>query len=81
VPDEDFVRDWRRGSGEAGDFMKALGEAVERANADLSPHERIKRHILVEKPFTIDNELMTPTLKVRRHKVLEIYGAALEALY
>ena len=81
VPDEDFVRDWRRGSGEAGDFMKALGEAVERANADLSPHERIKRHMLAEKPFTIDNELMTPTLKVRRHKVLEIYGAALEALY
>ncbi|MEE8171355.1 MAG: AMP-binding protein, partial [Alphaproteobacteria bacterium] len=90
VPDEDFVRDWRRANGAAGDFaalagdgdfVKALGEAVERANADLSPTERVKRHMLAEAPFTVDNELMTPTLKVRRHKILEIYGAALEALY
>ena len=32
-----------------------------------------------EAPFTVDNELMTPTLKVRRHKVLEIYRDGLEA--
>ena len=54
---------------------------MDRANADLSPTERVKRHMLAEAPFTVDNELMTPTLKVRRHKILEIYGAALEALY
>ena len=90
VPDEDFVRDWQRehGAGDdlaalAGDddFMKALGEAVDRANSDLSPTERVKRHMLAAAAFTVDNELMTPTLKVRRHKVLEIYRAALEALY
>ena len=61
--------------------MKVLGAAVERANADLSPTERVKRHILAETAFTADNEMMTPTLKVRRHKVLEIYREALEALY
>lgn len=90
VPDEDFVREWQRGNGAGdnsaslagdGDFLKALGEAVERANADLPPTERVKRHIMAETPFTVDNELMTPTLKVRRHKVLEIYREALEALY
>ena len=90
VPDEDFVREWQRGNGAGddsaslagnGDFMKALGEAVKRANADLSPTERVKRHIMAEAPFTVDNEQMTPTLKVRRHKVLEIYREALEALY
>jgi len=63
------------------DFMKVLGAAVERANADLSPTGRVKRHILAETAFTADNEMMTPTLKVRRHKVLEIYREALEALY
>ena len=31
--------------------------------------------------FTIDNEMMTPSLKVRRHKVMEKYGEALEGLY
>ena len=60
--------------------MKAIAAAVERANADLSPIERVKRHMLAE-PFTVDNEQMTPTMKVRRHKVLEIYRDGLEALY
>ena len=90
VPDEDFLRDWQRERGTeddldalAGDrdFMKALGDAVDRANSDLSPTERVKRHMLAAAPFTVDNELMTPTLKVRRHKILEIYRVALEALY
>jgi long-chain acyl-CoA synthetase len=90
VPDEDFVRDWQRASGAGGDlsalaedgeFMKALTAAVERANADLSPTERVKRTMLASEPFSVDNELMTPTLKVRRHKVLEIYRDGLEALY
>jgi len=90
VPDEDFLRDWQRARGTeddldalAGDrdFMKALGDAVDRANSDLSPTERVKRHMLAAAPFTVDNELMTPTLKVRRHKILEIYRVALEALY
>jgi long-chain acyl-CoA synthetase len=61
--------------------MKALTAAVERANADLSPTERVKRTMLASEPFSVDNELMTPTLKVRRHKVLEIYRDGLEALY
>lgn len=90
VPDEDFLRDWQRERGTedgldalAGDpdFMKALGDAVDRANSDLSPTERVKRHMLAAAPFTVDNELMTPTLKVRRHKILELYRVALEALY
>lgn len=82
VPDEDFVREWRQNSDDDdGEFMKAIAAAVERANADLSPTERVKRHMLAEAPFTVDNELMTPTMKVRRHKVLEIYREALEALY
>ena len=89
VPDEEFLRDWKGGTGGGdlaalagdSDFIKVLGAAVERANADLSPTERVKRHILAETAFTVDNEMMTPTLKVRRHKVLEIYREALEALY
>jgi long-chain acyl-CoA synthetase len=87
VPDEDFVREWRHSAGDGpnsrepnSEFLKAIAAAVERANADLSPIERVKHHMLAE-PFTVDNEMMTPTLKVRRHKVLEKYGDGLEALY
>jgi long-chain acyl-CoA synthetase len=36
---------------------------------------------VVAEPFTIENEMLTPTLKIRRHKVRAVYGARLEALY
>ena len=37
--------------------------------------------MLAEEPFTIDNAQMTPTMKVRRHKLNEVYGERLEKLY
>jgi long-chain acyl-CoA synthetase len=36
---------------------------------------------VAREPFSVQNEMMTPTLKVRRHKVRDAYGAALDALY
>ena len=43
--------------------------------------ERVRRFILTADAFTIDNEQMTPTLKVRRHIVTDVYGERLEGLY
>ncbi len=90
VPDADFAAEWARAHdkpkelamliGEK-DFAAAIEDAIKRVNADLSVNERVRRHILAAEPFTVDNEMMTPTLKVRRHKVRELYGARLEALY
>ncbi len=90
VPDADFAAEWARAHGkprdlatliEDADFAGAIEDAVKRVNADLSVNERVRRHILAAEPFTVDNEMMTPTLKVRRHKIREVYGAGLEALY
>ena len=52
-----------------------------RVNADLAVGERVRRVTLIAEPFTTDNEMMTPSLKIRRHKVMEAYGERLEALY
>ena len=41
----------------------------------------MRRFIIAREPFTIDNGMMTASLKIRRHKIKEAYGAALEALY
>lgn len=41
----------------------------------------VDRVILSHEPFTIENEQLTPSLKIRRHKIKEIYGDRLDGLY
>ncbi|MBX6321223.1 MAG: long-chain fatty acid--CoA ligase [Rhodospirillaceae bacterium] len=90
VPDHDFMIEWARANRRRPDsaalaedpaFQRAVGAAVERVNRDLSPIERIRRVMIAPEPFTIENGMMTPSLKIRRHRIREAYGAALEALY
>jgi long-chain acyl-CoA synthetase len=50
-------------------------------NADLSVIERIRRFIIADEPFTTDNEMLTPSLKIRRHVIKKVYGEKLDALY
>ncbi|WP_424814053.1 AMP-dependent synthetase/ligase [Roseococcus sp. YIM B11640] len=51
-----------------------VGDAVKRVNARLSSIERIRRFAAIAEPFTVENGLMTPTMKVRRRQVLERYA-------
>jgi long-chain acyl-CoA synthetase len=90
VPDAEFLRVFAAKKGISGELSliagdaalhRAMANAVDRANAQLSPVECVRRFIVAEAAFTIDNGLLTPTLKVRRHKIREIYGLRLEALY
>jgi len=37
--------------------------------------------VLIDEEFTIENEMMTPSMKVRRFKVIERYKKELDALY
>ena len=59
----------------------AIDAAIARVNAQVQGHERVRRFILAREPFAIANEMMTPTLKIKRHKIREAYGAQLDALY
>jgi long-chain acyl-CoA synthetase len=63
------------------DLIASVGAAIERANAKLPLPERVRRFAIADQAFTIENEQMTPTLKVRRHIVRGVYGARLDALY
>ncbi|MCW5699075.1 MAG: long-chain fatty acid--CoA ligase, partial [Rhodospirillales bacterium] len=90
VPDEEWMKTWARNSGRDAilsalhmdrDFVKALGEVVDRVNAGLPQPEKVRRFLIAKEPMSVENEQMTPTLKVRRHVVRKNYGPALEALY
>ncbi len=65
----------------APDVHQRLQRAVDRVNADLSVIEKVRRFILADEPFTIDNEQLTPSMKIRRHVISKVYGERLLALY
>ncbi|MDQ3246048.1 MAG: long-chain fatty acid--CoA ligase, partial [Pseudomonadota bacterium] len=63
------------------DLHQRLSKAVDRVNAELSVIEKVRRFVIADAPFTVENEQMTPSLKVRRHVLKAAYGERLEALY
>lgn len=90
VPDADWAAEWSQAAGEAFDlarlqdlpaFRSAIRAAVDRVNADLSVVEKVRQFAFADEPFAIANEELTPSLKIRRHKIRERYGARLDALY
>ena len=63
------------------DVHTIISLEVKKANESLSSIEKIRKFIIVRDPFSTDNSLLTPTMKVRRHKVKEMYGELLDDLY
>ena len=60
---------------------KKIKDVVDKVNKSLSSIEQIRKFILIDHEFTIENNMMTPSMKVRRFKVKEMYGENLEKLY
>jgi long-chain acyl-CoA synthetase len=61
--------------------QQRLGAAVDRVNRELSIIEKVRRFIIADEAFTIDNEQLTPSMKIRRHVIKAVYGDRLDALY
>ena len=91
VPDPEWTKEWAQANGKAAaapaalrddpEYLKAIGAAVDRVNAGLSVIEKVRRFILADQPFTVENEQLTPSIKIRRHVIKEAYGDRLDALY
>ena len=58
-----------------------ISKAVRRANSRLTGPERVRHFHIINDEFTIENKMLTPTLKVRRHIVSKIYKSKLDTLY
>ncbi|GGO94470.1 AMP-dependent synthetase/ligase [Stakelama pacifica] len=90
VPDAEWTAEWCAAQQDKCDpatvaenpaYRAALGQAVDRVNKGLSVTERVRRFILADEGFTIENKQLTPSLKIRRHVLNEVYGERLSALY
>ena len=73
VPDPDIAR--------SPDVQSRLQKSVDRVNAELSVIEKVRRFIVADDGFTIENEQLTPSMKIRRHVISKAYGERLDALY
>ncbi|MDC1248133.1 AMP-binding protein [Pelagibacteraceae bacterium] len=54
---------------------------LEKININLSRIEKIKKFLIIKKQFTIENSMMTPTLKLKRYKIIETYKNEIEKLF
>jgi len=90
VPDPEWTAEWAIANSYKCDFAAlsdnpmykaALMAAVDRVNKDLSVIEKVRRIVVAPQPFAIENEQLTPSLKIRRHVIKQSYGPQLDALY
>ncbi|MBB4842517.1 long-chain acyl-CoA synthetase [Paucibacter oligotrophus] len=58
---------------------QALATHLDAVNAKLDPHEQLDCVVVIRQPWTVDNGFITPTFKVKRNRVDEVYGPQLEA--
>jgi len=58
-----------------------LQEEINKINKSLSKIETIKKFFIIKDQFTIENNMMTPTLKLKRYKIIKNYKIELEKLF
>ena len=54
---------------------------IEKTNKKLSKIENIKKYFIINEKFSIENGMLTPTLKLKRYKIIQKYKNELEKLY
>jgi long-chain acyl-CoA synthetase len=62
-------------------IIKLIQKEVDHVNKDLPKWEKVKKFKLMKEPFTIDKGELTPTLKMKRPKILDIHSEKIESIY
>ena len=61
--------------------IETLENEIEKLNKNLTKVEKIKKYFIIKENFTIENGMMTPTLKLKRFKIINKYKINFENLY
>ena len=88
VPDPQSLERWAKQHGKTiadpttdPDVKQLLQGEIDKAAANFKSFERPKGLLVVSEDFTVENGILTPSLKIKRRAVIAKYGKALEALY
>ena len=66
---------------QSDEIHMAMRELVREANEGMDPWSTVKRFALIPDELTVESDLLTPTLKVRRPQVHNTYDREIDALY
>ena len=58
-----------------------MQQEIDKINKNLSKIEKIKKFFIIKDQFTIENNMMTPTLKLKRYKIIKNYKTEFEKLF
>ena len=58
-----------------------IKKEIENINKNLSRIENIKKFFIINEKFSIENGMLTPTLKLKRYKIVQKYKNEFEKLY
>jgi long-chain acyl-CoA synthetase len=64
---------------ESNELTSALDEHLKKINSTLDPHERLSKLVVLKDSWTVENEFLTPSMKLKRHKVESYYGEKLSS--
>ncbi len=90
VPDPEWAVEWAQDNDIPYDmralcdlpaFKSAIMAAVDQVNKQLSSTEKVRKVTLTADAFTTENEMLTPSIKIRRHVIRQTYGDRIDALY
>lgn len=54
-------------------YERSTRKVIERMNKELASHEQIKGVLMIKEPWNIENGVLTPTLKIKRHVLEQKY--------
>jgi long-chain acyl-CoA synthetase len=57
----------------------SLGQHLQDINLTLDPHEQLACLVVASTAWTVDNDIITPSFKVKRNRIEEVYAAQYEA--
>jgi long-chain acyl-CoA synthetase len=90
VPDREALLSWAGKEQLGGDYLAILENRntkdllrmeLESLSRDIRGYEKVKRFALIEDEFTTDNGMLTPTMKLKRRRVMERYQGQIDELY
>ena len=89
--DAEMLPDWLRKHGlprcspaeaaQLSEVQASLERAIERANKAVSRAESIRKFRIIDASFTVENGYVTPSMKLRRRKVIADYAHEIDELY